>query len=393
MKRRLWFGLIGIFLAAAALAPYLLSRRAFLNDFNQGVYHYFKGQWDLSRASLEKALARRPQNANARRLLAKVHLEEGMELYRLKEYQRAFRSFARAVELSPQDPGAEKLLETLGMYLARPTEAPPVEVGLLLQQISQASGGAYPEREMEARLFQLIRQFQLDQKKVLESLAESQQATAGSLLEEQRNFRRILLGAALFLGAMALFLTAAFWLVYQRLFGQKGLVIELLALARRPAHGPENFLAQEAASQTALTSLDFRKIDVIEAELVNETDGATAHRLLQPFLEDEDPWMRARAAKVMYKVNKELALDELRRLADNKSKQVRLYGIWALGELATPETLDILAPSVWHPDKEIQKAAIQCLIKIENKKQAPKEALERVDAILSQLRSKTEWIF
>jgi hypothetical protein len=52
---------------------------------------------------------------------------------------------------------------------------------------------------------------------------------------------------------------------------------------------------------------DFRKIEAIEAELVNEISNDIARRLLEPFFH-KDPWLRARAAVAFYRINQAAAL-------------------------------------------------------------------------------------
>ncbi|MBI4397360.1 MAG: HEAT repeat domain-containing protein [Elusimicrobia bacterium] len=167
---------------------------------------------------------------------------------------------------------------------------------------------------------------------------------------------------------------------------------------RRPLHDPRAGDARGPGVKLTMKALgaaakkDLSKIETIESELVNELDAEMAERLLAPFFECEDPWVKARAAKAIYRINTEVALGELKSLINDSYKESQMACIWALGELATPDALDILVPFAWDNDKEIQQAVIRCLIQVENRKRVPEETLEKVKGLLAELRTKTDWI-
>jgi hypothetical protein len=138
--------------------------------------------------------------------------------------------------------------------------------------------------------------------------------------------------------------------------------------------------------------MEFRKIEAIEAELINDSDGQMARELLKSFFKGEDPWVRARAAKALYPLDTRAALTELQSLVHNSSPYVQVSGIWALGELATPQALEILLSLVGSKDQEIQEALIRCLVQMENKQRIPPESQAKVKHLLKELRFKADWI-
>jgi HEAT repeat protein len=138
--------------------------------------------------------------------------------------------------------------------------------------------------------------------------------------------------------------------------------------------------------------MEFRKIEAIEAELVNSADQDVAHKLLADICKMEDPWVRARAAKVLYQLDAKKALAELKSLIDNPEPYIELPAIWALGELSTPSALHLLTSLVWSKNSEVQQAVIRSLIQIDLKNRLPTEEQIRVKKLLQELRFKTEWI-
>ena len=110
-------------------------------------------------------------------------------------------------------------------------------------------------------------------------------------------------------------------------------------------------------------------------------------------LEGENLWVRARAAKILYRVNPKLALEELKSLANDVSKEAQVSSMWALAELATPEAIDLLAPLAYSPAREIQQGAVRSLLQIQSRDSLPAEVRTKLSARLTEVRSRTGLIF
>jgi len=147
-----------------------------------------------------------------------------------------------------------------------------------------------------------------------------------------------------------------------------------------------------ASPEFISSRMEFRKIEAIEAELINEADGDVAQTLLKSFFKTDDPWVKARAAKVLYALDPKVAFAELRNLVQNRSPYVQLPGIWGLGELATRHSVELLMSLVWSDNAEVQQAVIRCLVQMETKKLLPSDDLLKVKALLKEVRYKTDWI-
>ena len=87
----------GLFLLSSSLwASYVVSRRAFLRDFNAGVHSYLGGHFAESEDNLIKALSRRPRDAQVKQLLTKVFIERSFAQYHQKNYAGALETLDRA---------------------------------------------------------------------------------------------------------------------------------------------------------------------------------------------------------------------------------------------------------------------------------------------------------
>jgi len=138
--------------------------------------------------------------------------------------------------------------------------------------------------------------------------------------------------------------------------------------------------------------MEFRKIEAIEAELTNEADRAIAQKLLNDFFTLDDPWVKARAAKALYPLDPKTAVGQLNELAKNSSPFVQLPGIWALGELSSDRTLEILMSMVWNKNPDVQKAVIRSLVLKDTRQQIPRAYRQKVKDLLNEVRYKTDWI-
>lgn len=230
----------------------------------------------------------------------------------------------------------------------------------------------------------------------LRAFTKGQEAIVIQISQERRAFGKILVVSVTVLSLVGLFLASLGLLVFQRLFGRRGLVTRMVDVFERGAlPAPEAGNPALGLDNPALLPPPTgatRKVEIIEAEMVHVGDTTMAENLLFPLLEDDDPWVRARAAKALYPIQHDPAMGALQSLIRHKKKNVRMAGVWALGEVAQPDAVEGLKSLVSDSDREIARAAIHCLMQIQDRKQAPPQVLERVKAALRELQEKREWV-
>jgi HEAT repeat protein len=134
-------------------------------------------------------------------------------------------------------------------------------------------------------------------------------------------------------------------------------------------------------------------MDIIEAEISSGQSAEESTRRLQSLLEGENPWVRARAAKILYPLDQKTALQELKRLVTDASSGSQVPGMWALTELATEESLDLIVPLAYSPSREIQQGAIRSLVQLHSKDDLTRDVREKLNRLLPEIRSRTGWIF
>jgi hypothetical protein len=183
--------------------------------------------------------------------------------------------------------------------------------------------------------------------------------------------------------------------VYSQWKNRTGTKVRMLAKQYQAMTGsagrtiPMELLAQP---EFISSRMEFRKIEAIEAELTSEADRGVAQKLLKDFFKMDDPWVKARAAKALYRLDAKAAFGELKALTQSDSPYVQLPGVWALGELGSLSALELLMSLVWNKNAEVQQAVIRCLVQMETKQQVPPEYHQKVKRLLKELRYKTDWI-
>ena len=93
-------------------------------------------------------------------------------------------------------------------------------------------------------------------------------------------------------------------------------------------------------------------------------DSKLAPEMLTPFLSDPNNRVQANAAKAIYPYNPKMALDTLQQMSKNTDKWMRMSAAWALGEIATPDTGEMLQLLIDDPDEDVKIKARQSIQKI-----------------------------
>jgi|GEM_PF-3066453 len=178
---------------------------------------------------------------------------------------------------------------------------------------------------------------------------------------------------------------------FQRVFQSNEMVDPMVDLQYQTMVGvaqrqlpPEELMRPELIAART----NFRKIEAIETAF----DDRMSERLLTPFLTGNDPWLCARAAKALYASKPAIALQALKRLVRQKSSLYQLPAVWALGELSTARSLEILMSVAWSPHPEVQQVVLRYMIKLESKKQIPTALGVSFEKLLKDVRAKSDWI-
>jgi|GEM_PF-2417925 len=396
MKVKHWI-LVGLVFAGSCgvWVRYVLSRRAYLQDFNTGVHAYLGGNFIEAEAYLRRALDRRPQNDQTKQLLVKVLIEQSFAQYHHKDFSGALSTLTRASQITPVDKETSQALQALRGQLAIAPEKQPVN----MEQVLAGLYHRLPEKSQPESLQSLLERYlersQNNQEVVLKRFWDNQETWLTQLQHEKEGFKNLLYGGLIIFGILGGGLLAFLIYVLNAYFGRRGVFARLLE-----DHYQRLVTALPAGSHVMLgppmslhNAPEAHRMDVIEAEIVSGHDNDEALRRLQPMLEEENPWVRARAAKILYRVNPSLALTELKRLVSDASSAAQVPGIWALSEIASADAVDLLAPLAYSSIREIQQGTIRSLLQLHIKPELSAEVRAKIEKLLPEIRSKTGWVF
>lgn len=374
---------------------WLASRRAFLNDFNAGLHFYMAGDLSSARKKLNDALERRWPHSQVKELLVRVLLEDSLKQRRQGDLSQASKSLEQAIALAPAHGDVRQALSALRVRFEKPDAFLPRTTDEFLKALYAGTGRPLSVEGMDSADSSRRAQMLEDRSAFLEALAQSQEQWQAALDQQKARLTRIIYGSVVFFLALSGFLFICVLQLFRLLLGKKGLLSRVEGLQQQMAalHPATQWPAIAGPGvERSGSALVLRKIDAIEAELVNESDASMARQLLKTYLNGQDPWARARAAKALYRLDSGAAIETLKSLLGDTRREARFSAIWGFGELANREAVDILIPLVWQEDRQIQQAAVRCLVQMESRKQAGPEEASRIRSVLADIRAKTGWI-
>jgi tetratricopeptide (TPR) repeat protein len=125
-------------------------------------------------------------------------------------------------------------------------------------------------------------------------------------------------------------------------------------------------------SETALCDNDPLKranaIEVVEREILKSKESVRPEKIkkIMDLLGDDNNRVRANAAKAVYSIDQDASLSTLGSMLQNSSKRMRASSIWALGEIGSEKTLDLLLSVSDETDEMITYNIKMALEKIKN---------------------------
>lgn len=380
-----------ISVTASALTLWLVwagwwsPRRAYVRDLQSGLNAYLLGDMTHAQKSLQEAARRHPADPETQHLLAKVAIEDSLRQLREGKREGALARLEETLRSLPAGSSDARDLARLRQKLSGSTRSHHRDMSQkLADMVADSADAPFPATADGTR--DHLRNEDL----LFATMAENQRTWLLALERERALWTRFLIEgvvAVLAVGGLLLGLAA---LLLKRAFGRRGWMSQMIR-----EHTQELLSAattQHAGALPAGPGSELHKIDYIEAQLVNAEDSELAKAALRSYLEMSDPWIRARAAKAFHKLDPQAALAAIHTLIKDSSAQSQLSGVWALGELGTAESVDLLSRLAWSEDPEIQKAVMRVLVQIEHQGKLSEPAAAQVKALLNELREKTPWI-
>lgn len=387
------FILLVVVTGSVVAAMYLQTRREFLHDFNAGVRAYLAGHADEAQRYLRGALERRPENAEVRHLLRKTYMDQAWQAARSGNAPAAKQALAQATVLA-RDREEREALQVLAKNLENAFAEKPKSIPEILQQAVRETQRGAMSAELRETLEEWASTFKQSQGEMIKRFWETQDDWLSRLESERRSFQKALVACLCFFAFGGALLVGVLIHVLNVYLGRRGVMVRLLEdhYHRVVAALPAGSVALLGPPPSQAASKGSQRLDIIEAELVETQDPELARQKLQEFLEGEDPWVRARAAKALYAYEPQLAIEELKKLTRGHAIERLWPGVWALSELATVESLTLLKPLLESPLREVRQAAIRSLVQMQSRTNLSAESERMVHELLEHARAVTGWI-
>jgi len=317
---------------------------------------YTQGDTPGAISDLEKGLKLNPEDKQAKDFLGLCLNELSLKFYVNGEYQEALPYLEKLVKFSP-DP------EVIKMYNHAKKESETASKGLpgvpLKKEVSTVISKS--EKRIQKQKETVEKQKEGPQKELLESVlskAESEIAKLsvglnrieekmGEIDSQQKELKRTYLLTALGIvvslgGFIFLLVLISNYISHKRL---KAFHEKLLLQSDRSATPSITDGTEEVAQ--IMIDIDNRTkkiygIDVIDAELVSETDVTIGEKLLQPFLDDDDPLVKAKAFQSLWKYAPARAISNIKTMLHDTDTSQKSHCIEILKGIPSSEAVELL---------------------------------------------------
>ena len=198
MKPKFWILTGVLFLLSSSLwATYVISRRAFLSDFNAWEFDsYLSGHFAEAEVSLRSAseTGRRPHNEQEKQLLTKVFIERSFAEYHQKNFSGALETLDRASQVVPMDEETRQTLASLRQQLSVPAEERPVGIEKVLDGLYHHLPVQDQPNNLQSVMEQWLKRSQSSQEALLQKFWGNQEHWLVQLEKEKDDFKKILYG-------------------------------------------------------------------------------------------------------------------------------------------------------------------------------------------------------
>lgn len=386
-SRRLWTVLVVGFAIYAAYR--IIQERRADSYFHLGLSRFVSGNLNQSIESLEQSYELAPDNDRTNKLLERVLVECAVDSFAGHEYEKSLAMLVRAQELNPSSQETAALIKNIREKLVSGQSAvdrsqnrlnPKIAAKLTpAEKIALARSAQWSTATMEG---------------LNELDARLSDNTDHILYEIDMNAYRAQksgIVAAILLAILIIAGLAAVLIYVPR--ESTRIIMAELELRRGnswDAHDQASLPDLQPQSLLLYSGGKAQKIMAIEAELVADEDKEIAERLLEPFLKDPDPWIKAKAAMTLYRHNPKHAIDHLRELLSKKGEEIP--AVLALGEIGTTDSIKVFTDSFNRFDSETQKAALQSILKLSISRPKDDEARRMVELFLNKIQSEGNWV-
>jgi len=410
LKSRIVFLTLFTFFTVFTVSCYAENEKA-ESYFTDGVQKYIKGDIDGAIFDIENSLKLDKENKKYSSFLVKMLVEKGSEYYLQKKLKEALPYFEKAKKISPDNEKVKEMYDVIYKELFPTSETQNVQkvesseemrklfIEFQKQQQNLISTVLGPT---EQTLKEIISKVGDERREFLNILSKRDESVKQAFKENRDIINRNFVIAILVFIIGIIIVVIVFSYVSSRLSARREAI-----LLQHQERIISNLLQQNVGSVQLIDETTsplkliegshpkdrVKGVEIIEAELVEETDTEIAQRLLIPFLEDKDSKVRATAAKALYKYNSNKALQILKDMSKSKDRVTRLNAAWSLGEISSDLSAEILLDLINDTDYHVKRVVLKFLQRIlkTNKSISPVLS-EKISKVITDARIKEGWI-
>ncbi|MFH1352618.1 MAG: HEAT repeat domain-containing protein [bacterium] len=366
--------------------------------FKSACASYIRGDEEKTIELLEQAVKLAPDNKEITDFYAKILTEYGSENFLAGKYGIARGFLAKAEKLQPENKQIKNMLTLCDRMSMKETSAlkngDAINVKGLITEFKDQKEKFSANYSIGMEMIGKILKESEKEKRELINLLSRQQD------EDRKKLNRIVFGAVVIIILLG-FLTALFMhksmqrLAAKRedslLAHQKHILEELSNTSSLKASLPPLF---RRSTHEVITDIDpivrekARRIELIEKELQEEKDPTAATSLLIPYLDDSNNRVRANASKALYYHNEKLATATLKNMLLSYNKWMRASAVWALGELATEKTIEIILGIRNETKKSVLKQLQKTLERLLERDEIKKAVRDEIKKLLEETNAK-----
>lgn len=357
----------------------LWQRHQTISRVNKSIQAYMRGDTTTVMRDLAEVVPHK-QDARLQALYVRALTEEGLKSYEQGRFSEAYHLLNRAREFSPDDKSLQQLLESLTARLTQVQSSLSASRQGFLENVLQESTPSSSQA-----LKELLHQIQKDRLALSQHLAQQSdrfQTELQGLRAELKSTVSLMIG---FFVSMAVAGMGAFVVI----------ILLFKFYLNRASRSIMDWLEYHNSNGTpgALPGPYSQKLAVIEAELVHQPDRRLAENLLGPYLDNDNPWVSARAAKVLHGVDDSSAIANLRALWETGRPEAQAASLWALAEISSPDAVAALMALMEKVEEtETKKSGLRYLLRLKDSPKISPETKASIETFLAKMRDTSNWI-
>ncbi|MFH1415787.1 MAG: hypothetical protein ABIH89_06865 [Elusimicrobiota bacterium] len=357
---------------------------------NEALRSYIEGNPVSALEKLNVAFSRDNKNYQVNKLLVKILTELGEGQKNAKNYSESRKYLNKALEISPDNEKAKTIFEEVNRELskkAKTVEVPAKEKNvekkkLPVQKINETKKKEQPiiDQKKEEELLRKIEHVEKEKEGLLRKLEEKEkiitQVTEKNMEQERGP------GVSSWYRIIAFIMLAISGLT----------VLWLFVFGRYPFRRIRDFKSYDKIDTEFEKKM--KKLEIIESKFAGEDpyENQVALNMLEEFVHDPDYRVKLVMVKILHKISPEIAVGIAGRMIKREKGSFKSAACRLLGELVSPESIDLQLALLESEDKDIRKSAKYSLSRMLASSRIDEETKKIIKMRIDEADASGDWI-